>query len=237
MSITQNAVCKIAVLTVALVAPSVAGAAVHSGRAIFPEPGNPPSIGVPPPSADQTREYDREVVIHYDASVGSVTLSAEVWDPVYWGEKYGETFSIGSKCKEGPLSLFGPSDFEGHIQAQPRERGLGGTERGGVVGKATLRGYTGQVEATGVFNGKRFEITFRSSAFRNRNWRCAEVHEPANKPTTFRLNHWPKPKPKARHAGSLIRQVLAPVRRPVAALEQVFGRSIQLKYVEVEEQR
>jgi hypothetical protein len=212
MGTTQTAICKIVVLTVALVAPSVAGAAVHSGRVVFPEPENPPSIGVPLPPADQTREYDREVVIHYNASVGSVTFAAEVWDPGYWGEKYGETFSIGSKCKEGPLSLFGPSDFEGHVEAQPRERGLGGTERGGVAGKATLRGYTGHVESTGVFNGKRFEVTFRSSAFRNRNWRCAEVHEPADKPTRFRLGNWPKPRPKARHTGSLIRQVLALVR-------------------------
>lgn len=197
MSTTRNAICTIVVvLAVALVAPSVAGAAVHSGRVVFPEPGNPPSIGAPPPPADQTHEYDREVVIHYNAIVGSVTFSAEVWDPSYWGEKYGETFSIGSKCKEGAFSLFGPSDFEGHVEAEPRERGPGGTERGGVAGQATLRGYTGHVEGTGVFNGKRFEVTFRSSAFRNRNWRCAEVHEPTEKPTTFHLDNWPKPRPK-----------------------------------------
>ena len=75
----------------------------------------------------------------------------------------------------------------------------GGTERGGVTGKATLRDYTGHVESEGTFNGKRFEITFRSSAFRNHNWRCAEVHEPVFKPTTFYLDNWSKPRPKARH--------------------------------------
>jgi hypothetical protein len=139
------------------------------------------------------------VVIRYNASLGSVTFSAEVWDPGYWGEKYGENFSIGSKCKEGPSSLFGPSDFDAGVEARPRERGLGGTERGGVAGNATLRGYMGHVEGTGTFNGKRFEITFRSRAFRNRNWRCAEIHEPSDKPTTFHLDNWSKPKPKARH--------------------------------------
>ena len=213
MNTTQNAICTIAVLTVALAAPSVAGAAIHSGRVVFPEPSNPPSIGVPPPPADQTHEYDREVVIHYNTSVGSVTFSAEVWDPGYWGEKYSEGFSLGSKCKEGPIPVFGPREFEASVKARPRERELGGTERGGVAGEATLRGYTGHVEGTGTFNGKRFEITFRSPAFRNRAWRCVGVHEPSLiKPTTFHLDNWSKPKPKARHARSLITQVLSPVR-------------------------
>jgi hypothetical protein len=139
------------------------------------------------------------VVIQYNASLGSITFAAEVWDPGYWGEKYSESFSIGSKCKEGPDSLFGPSEFAATVKAQPKERGLGGTERGGVAGEATLRGYTGHVESTGTFNGKRFEITFRSSTFRNRNWRCVEVHEPVLKPTTFHLDNWSKPRPKARH--------------------------------------
>ena len=177
-------------VAVGLVTPGVAAAAVHSGRVVFPEPRNAPSIGVPPPPADQAHEYDREVVIRYNASLGSLTFSAEVWDPSYWGEKYGEGFSIGSKCKEGPSSLFGPSELVASVKAQPKEPGLGGTERGGVAGEATLRGYTGRVESTGTFNGKRFEITFRSRSFRNRNWRCVEVHEPPLKPTTFHLDNW-----------------------------------------------
>lgn len=213
MSTTQKAICTIVVLTVTLVSPSVAGATVHSGRVVFPEPRNPPSIGVPPPPADQTHEYDREVVIRYNASVGSITVSAEVWDPGYWGEKYGEGFSLGSKCKEGLIPVFGPRELEGHVEAQPREHWLDGTERGGVAGEATLRGYTGHVEGTGTFNGKRFEITFRSPSFRNRNWRCAGVHEPSSiKPTTVHLDNWSKPRPKARHARSPITRVLTPVR-------------------------
>jgi hypothetical protein len=199
MSTVHKTICTIVISAVGLLSSGVAVAAVHSGRVVFPEPRNPPSIGVAPPPADQAHEYDREVVIQYNASLGSVTFAAEVWDPGYWGEKYGEGFSLGSKCKEDPDSLFGPSEFEARVEAQPRERGLGGTERGGVSGKATLRGYTGQVESEGTFNGKRFEITFRSSAFRNHNWRCAEVHEPVLKPTTFHLDNWYKPRPKARH--------------------------------------
>ena len=56
---------------------------------------------------------------------------------------------------------------------------------GRLAGEATLRGYIGHVESTGTFNGKRFTITFSSRSFRNRNWRCVEVHEPPLKPTTF----------------------------------------------------
>jgi hypothetical protein len=199
MSTVDRAICTIVVFAVGLVSSGVAGPAVHSGRAVFPEPHNPPSIGRPPPPVDETHEYDREVVIQYNASLGSITFSAEVWDSGYWGEKYGESFSIGTTCKEGSSSLFGPSDFDASIDARPRERGLGGTERGGVIGEATLRGYTGHIEDMGTFNGKRFEITFRSSAFRNRNWRCAEIHEPASKPTIFHLDNWSEPKPQARH--------------------------------------
>ena len=197
MSTVRKTICMIVISAVGLVSPGVAVATVHSGRIIFPEPRNPPSIGVPAPPAIQTHQYDHEVVIQYNASLGTVTFSAEVWDPAYWGEKYGEGFSIGSKCSEGIFAR--PSDFEGHVEAQPRERGLGGTERGGVMGKATLRGYTGQVESEGTFNGKRFEITFYSGRFRNRNWRCAEVHEPVLKPTTFHLDNWSKPRRKVRH--------------------------------------
>ena len=199
MSTVYKTICSIVIFAAGLVSSGAAGAMVHNGRVVFPEPRNPPSIGVPPPPADRTREYDREVVIQYNASLGSVAFSAEVWDPGYWGEKYGESFSIGSKCKEGPLSLFGPSEFEASVEARPKERGLDEVEGGGVAGKATLRGYTGHVEGNGTFNGKRFEIAFRSSAFRNRNWRCAEIHEPPDKPTTFHLDNWTKPKPKAPH--------------------------------------
>jgi hypothetical protein len=186
----QKIVCTMAVFAVGLLTPCVTAAAVHSGRVVFREPRNGPSIGAPPPPADQVREYDREVVIRYDASLGSLTFSAEVWDPGYWGEKYGEGFSIGSKCKEGPSSLFGPSELEASVKAQPKGPGLGGMERGGVAGEAALRGYTGRVESTGTFNGKRFEITFRSRSFRHRNWRCVEIHEPPSTPTTFHLGNW-----------------------------------------------
>ncbi len=59
------------------------------------------------------------------------------------------------------------------MSARPKRTGLLGEEVGGVMGEATLHGYTGHVSSTGTFNGRYFEITFTSSAFRDRNWRCA----------------------------------------------------------------
>jgi hypothetical protein len=76
----RTAALTVAAVVVSLLAPSLAHATVHSGRIVFPEPQNPPSIGVPPPPAIQTRQHDHEVVIQYNASLGSVTFSAEVWD-------------------------------------------------------------------------------------------------------------------------------------------------------------
>jgi len=42
------------------------------------------------------------VVIQYNASLGSVTFAAEVWDPGYWGEKYGEGFSMSRPVENAP---------------------------------------------------------------------------------------------------------------------------------------
>ena len=162
----------------------------------LPRTAEPAQHGVPPSPAIQTHEYDREVVIRSTRASAPSRFPLKSGTRAYWGEKYGESFSLGAKCKEGPLSLEGPSKIKASVNAQPKEQALGGTERGGVTGKATLRGYTGEVESNGTFNGKRFEITFHSNRFRNRRiWRCAEVHEPVLKPTTFHLdNWWSKPK-------------------------------------------
>lgn len=65
MSTVHKTICIIVIFSVGLVSSGVGGATVHSGRAVFPEPHNPPSIGVPPPPADQAHQYDREVVIQY----------------------------------------------------------------------------------------------------------------------------------------------------------------------------
>jgi hypothetical protein len=186
-----------AAVAVSLLTPALANATIHSGRVVLPEPRNPASIGVPPPPAVQAHERDHEVVIRYNASVGSVTFVDELWDPHYWGETLSESFSLGPKCEDRYFS--GASEFQAHIEAYPKRIELG-TERGGVAGKATLRGFTGQVLSEGTFNGTRFEITYRSNEFRNRNWRCAEISERTAKPTlfrpdiTFHLDNWPRPK-------------------------------------------
>lgn len=159
--------------TFGLTAASVASATIHTGRIVFPEPHDLPSIGVPPPPAVQTTESTREVIIRYNASTGTVTLRAEVFDPALWGEQIGESFKLGPKCLSYEESLFHPPDFSANMSARPKRTGLLGEEVGGVTGEATLRGYTGHVSSTGTFNGRYFEITFTSSAFRKRNWRCA----------------------------------------------------------------
>jgi len=171
----RTRVVGIAVLAAAfgLIAASVASATIHTGRIVFPEPHNPPSIGVPPPPAVQTKESTREVIIRYNASVGTVTLRAEVFDPAFWGEQIGEGFKLGPKCLSYDESAFHPPDFSASMSARPKRTGLLGEEVGGVTGEATLRGYTGHVSSIGTFNGRYFEITFTSSAFRNQNWHCA----------------------------------------------------------------
>lgn len=158
---------------IGLIAPGVARATIHTGRIAFPEPRNPPSIGAPPPPAVQARESTREVIIRYDARAGTVSLRAEVFDPGFWGEQIGESFKLGSKCLSYDESAFHPPAFSASMNARPKHVGLLGEEVGGVTGEAMLRGYTGHVSGTGTFNGRYFEITFTSSAFRNRNWRCA----------------------------------------------------------------
>jgi hypothetical protein len=171
---------RIRVVTVAavaaafgLTAPGVATATIHAGRIVFPEPHNPPSIGVPPPPAVQTKESTREVIIQYNASAGTVTLRAEVFDPTFWGEQIGEGFKLGPKCVSYDESTFHPPNFNASMSARPKRTGLLGEEVGGVTGEATLRGYTGHVSSVGTFNGRYFKITFTSSAFRNQNWHCA----------------------------------------------------------------
>jgi hypothetical protein len=169
-------VVSIAVLagSLGLLAPGSASATIHSGRIVFPEPHNPPSIGVPPPPADQTKESTREVVIRYNASAGSISFRAEVWDASFWGEKIYESFELGPKCLSYDESIFHQPELNANMSARPKEIGPIIGEVGGVKGEATLRGYTGHVSGTGgTFNGRYFEITFTSPAFRNRNWRCA----------------------------------------------------------------
>ncbi len=191
-------ICVVSIATLAaasgLVAPGVASATIHTGRIVFPEPHNPPSIGVPPPPAVQTKESTREVIIRYNASAGTVTLRAEVFDPTLWGEQIGESFKLGPKCLSYEENLFHPLEFSANMSARPKRAGLLGEEVGGVTGEATLRGYTGHVSSTGMFNGRYFEITFTSSAFRNRNWRCATLTSFGSSFPRVPLGGWRKAK-------------------------------------------
>jgi hypothetical protein len=170
---------------------------------LLPAPENPPTIGTPPPSADQREEVQREVVVRYDALAGSVTVRVEVWDAPFWGEHLEEGLWLGSSCAEGsflnffPRSSLHPQALHVHIRAHPKNL-LSEAE---VTGTAMLRGYAGQIESTGTFDGRRFEITFTSSAFRRRHWRCAATYlrEQRHGSTVseyrhFALGGWPKPR-------------------------------------------
>jgi hypothetical protein len=171
---------------------------VHFGRIVFPEPHNPPSIGVPPPPLVQTRESTRAVTIRYDASAGTVSLRVEVFDPALWGEQINESFELGPRCITSYYEeAVHPPEFTASMRARPK-RFEGGREFGGVEGEATLRGYQGHVNSTGVFNGRYFEITLTSRAFRNRPWRCALLTSDGSPQPYVPLSGWRRSKPHPR---------------------------------------
>lgn len=162
----------ITTLALVLVAPTSAHAsAIHSGGLLLPEPHNAPSIGTPPPPADEVHEVAREVVVSYNASTGTVTFMVELWDAAHWGERVSASFTLGSTCREKSFSY--PQAFRGLLEAGP----YSGSH--GVTGSANLSGYAGRVESTGTFDGRHFKITFASRVFRNRSWRCASYQTAA----------------------------------------------------------
>jgi hypothetical protein len=153
--IVRITVLGISAFCFALLAPGLARATVHSGRIIFPEPRNPPSIGVPPPPVDQTHEADHEVLARYDSSAGSITFRDEVWAPSFWGEQISDSFQVGPRCLNLTESVLYPPAFQASFRASPKHLifPVFG-ETGGVTGEATLRGYAGHVSGTGTFNGR-----------------------------------------------------------------------------------
>jgi hypothetical protein len=184
--------------------PACASAAIHTGHVRFLEPRTPPSIGVPGPPADEVAEYEREVLVRYDAGSGTITLEVEVWDPAFWGETLLDTggqpairpvdFAVGPNCGSTPL--------EGSVEATPKVPAVapqpvegepwreteGTPASGGTEGEATLHGYGGHVHSTGTFDGQRFTFTFTDPEFRGRDWRCVSLGEHL----TFKLGEWPK---------------------------------------------
>jgi hypothetical protein len=129
-------------------------------------------------------------VARYDSNAGSITFRDEVWAPGFWGEQIFNSFEVGPSCLNLTESVLSPPAFQASIHASPKHLiSPVFSETGGVTGEATLRGYAGHVGATGTFNGRWFEITFSSSAFRNRNWRCVMFSAGLKRPH-FALGGW-----------------------------------------------
>ena len=189
----------IAGLAAMLVAPASAGASpIHTGRLVFPDPRNLPSIGpTPPPPADQQNETAHEVLVTYNAAAGTVTFREEVWDPAYWGERVSARFALGNKCSSNSLGY--PRPFSAEVEAGPYSRF--GTHQ--VAGAASLTDYVGEVKSVGTYDGRYFEVAFTSYAFRNRIWHCGSFQFST---TTlgkyisggehFTLSGWSKPRHK-----------------------------------------
>jgi hypothetical protein len=159
----------LAVLFVGLLAaPATASATIHTGGISFPEPTNPPSIGVPPPPLIEQGEFDHTVSVTYDDQAGTVTIRTEVFDPAHWSKHHSRTnFTLGPHCYQGP----------------ERERLYGVWEAGGssapshegefrVIGEVNLEGFGGEVYSTGSFDGQAFTLTFQSPDFVNQEWYC-----------------------------------------------------------------
>ena len=88
-----------------LTTPGVASATIHTGRIVFPNRTTlRASACLRLPRSDE--EPTREVIIQYNASAGTVTLRAEVFDPTFWGEQIDESFKLDPKCLSDDESAF-----------------------------------------------------------------------------------------------------------------------------------
>ena len=181
-------------------APASASATVHVGRASFEEPQNSPSLGDPPP-AIQRHEYLREITVTYDDQAGSITITAESFDPSLWGSRLEKTaFQLGPKCEEGAGGEQALVEGSFHGVEEYDEEGRSPTE----VARGTLirDGFQGSLEAVGPFNGQLFSLTYSNPNLAGLELRCATL--PGYEDQSFPLNGYPQPVSaavlKVRHA-------------------------------------
>jgi hypothetical protein len=158
-----------------LMGPATASATIHSGSFVFVEPQYGPSLE-PEPSAIETKQYVREVSVVYDDQAGSITITAENYDPSHWGSKLGRVlFQLGPKCEEngyeGEEQALVEGSFHGLNEYDELEHSPAEITRGTL----TLRGYGGQLEVVGPFNGQTFSITYANPHLVGLELRCATV--------------------------------------------------------------
>jgi hypothetical protein len=180
-------------------APGTALATVHTGQVAFEEPQNPPSLGNPPPAV-QAEAHQRQIAVAYDDQAGTITFTAENFEPTFWGPTLNEDqFEIGPRCEEGGEG--GTALVEGSFHGaseRVRPSALRNPTGPWVMGKLGLRGFQGELEATGTFIGQTFTIVYTDPYLAGLELRCVTLVN-GGSPLTFSLGSYPPP-PKTHRA-------------------------------------
>ena len=192
-----------------IAAASPAAANTHVGGVILPEPLNGPSIGPPPVPLIEREEFDHTISASYDDVEGTIALQTAVFAPARWGENHRAVqFSLGPRClserpvRENPEAedrLYGV--WETYNRDPRYER-----NEPGIRGAVTLEGYSGEVAASGSFDGVTFTVIFQAPQFAGHVWPCLSVSNAGEDETEgereehdIRLSAYPKPAPVTRH--------------------------------------
>lgn len=173
--------------------PASAAAAIHTGHIAFEEPQSPPSLGAPIIPVEHTAYLSR-VSMAYDDQAGTLTITAEDFDPEFWGSVLDPiSFELGPRCLEGGAGT--SALLEGELHA--------GSERGRttfredpvtqapVVATVSRRGFAGQLAGAGSFDGQTFVATFSDPGLAGLALRCVTLF--INPVETFPLSGYTAP--------------------------------------------
>jgi hypothetical protein len=163
----------LAISILGLIVPAVAFGTIHTGRVIFEEPQDGLSLE-PRPPAVETREYLHEVAISYDDEAGSITITAENYDPSHWESKLErEGFRLAPKCSEVEES--GDSLVRGEFHGVQEYDELDHAASEITRGTLSLEGFAGSLEAVGPFDGRTFTITYANPHLFGLELRCGAL--------------------------------------------------------------